>query len=121
MLVRSNILVATRTLLKYSYQLTSLLLCIDHIIDTIVETSDAVFGSEEKTIRQLLDTNEDTQGVRKVQDKLKTVKYAPGYQLTFSLFSGDASNGVREWKMQEVIHGKAVEYFHQDNGMINRK
>ncbi|KAK5822192.1 phosphatidylinositol-glycan biosynthesis class S protein, partial [Linnemannia elongata] len=57
-----------------------------------------------QTIRQLLDTNEDTQGVRKVHDQLKTVKYAPGYQLTFSLFSGDASNGVREWKMQEVIH-----------------
>ncbi|KAG0062975.1 hypothetical protein BGZ89_010246 [Linnemannia elongata] len=76
----------------------------DHIIDTIVETSSAVFGSEERTIRQLLDTNEDTQGVRKVHDQLKTVKYAPGYQLTFSLFSGDASNGVREWKMQEVIH-----------------
>ncbi|KAF9341719.1 hypothetical protein BGZ91_003715 [Linnemannia elongata] len=76
----------------------------DHIIDTIVETSSAVFGSEERTIRQLLDTNKDTQGVRKVHDQLKTVKYAPGYQLTFSLFSGDASNGVREWKMQEVIH-----------------
>ncbi|KAG0375407.1 hypothetical protein BGX24_009148 [Mortierella sp. AD032] len=76
----------------------------DHIIDAIVETSDAVFESEEKIIRQLLDTNEDTQGVRKVQDQLKTVKYAPGYQLTFSLFSGDASNGVREWKMQEVIN-----------------
>ncbi|KAF9536844.1 hypothetical protein EC957_009525 [Mortierella hygrophila] len=76
----------------------------DHIIDTIVETSGAVFGSEERIIRQLLNANEDTQGVRKVQDQLKTVKYAPGYQLTFSLFSGDASNGVREWKMQEVIH-----------------
>lgn len=73
-----------------------------------METSGAVFGSEERTIRQLLDINEDTQGVRKVQDQLKTVKYAPGYQLTFSLFSGDASNGVREWKMQEVIHGKAA-------------
>lgn len=85
-----------------------LLLPVDHIIDTIVETSSAVFGSEERTIRQLLDTNEDTQGVRKVHDQLKTVKYAPGYQLTFSLFSGDASNGVREWKMQEVIHGKAA-------------
>ncbi|KAG9069664.1 hypothetical protein KI688_008986 [Linnemannia hyalina] len=80
----------------------------DHIIDTIVETSGAVFGSEERIIRQLLNTNEDTQGVRKVQDQLKTVKYAPGYQLTFSLFSGDASNGVREWKMQEVIHGEAA-------------
>ncbi|KAF9152855.1 hypothetical protein BG015_004594 [Linnemannia schmuckeri] len=76
----------------------------DHIIDTIVETSGVVFGSEEMTLHQLLDTNEDTQGVLKVQDQLKTVKYAPGYQLTFSLFSGDASNGVREWKMQEAIH-----------------
>ncbi|ORZ05341.1 phosphatidylinositol-glycan biosynthesis class S protein, partial [Lobosporangium transversale] len=34
----------------------------------------------------------------------KAVKYAPGYQLTFSLFSGDASNGVREWKIQEAIN-----------------
>ncbi|KAF9108458.1 GPI transamidase component [Mortierella sp. GBA35] len=76
----------------------------DQIIDTVVETLDAVFGAEEKTIRQLLDSNEDSPGVRKVKDQLKTVKYAPEYQLTFSLFSGDASNGVREWKMQEVIN-----------------
>ncbi|KAF9122041.1 hypothetical protein BGW39_010076 [Mortierella sp. 14UC] len=76
----------------------------NHIVDTIVEASDAVFESEERTIRQLLDSSEDAQGMRKVQDQLKTVKYAPGYQLTFSLFSGDASNGVREWKMQEAIN-----------------
>ncbi|KAG0278990.1 GPI transamidase component [Linnemannia exigua] len=76
----------------------------NHIIDAIVQTSDAVFESEEKILWQLLDTNEDTQGIHKVQDQLKTVKYAPGYQLTFSLFSGDASNGVREWKMQEAIN-----------------
>jgi phosphatidylinositol glycan class S len=73
-----------------------------------MEASDAVFGSEERTIRQLLDSSEDPQGMRKVQDQLKTVKYAPGYQLTFSLFSGDASNGVREWKMQETIDGKLL-------------
>ncbi|KAF9909656.1 hypothetical protein EC991_008314 [Linnemannia zychae] len=76
----------------------------DHIVDTIVEVSDAVFESEEKTIHQLLNSSEDTKGMHKVQDQLKTVKYAPGYQLTFSLFSGDASNGVREWEMQEVIN-----------------
>ncbi|KAG0342369.1 hypothetical protein BG000_005172 [Podila horticola] len=40
---------------------------------------------------------------KKAKEQLKAVKYAPGYQLTFSLFSGDASNGVRGWKMQEAI------------------
>ncbi|KAI7831453.1 phosphatidylinositol-glycan biosynthesis class S protein [Gamsiella multidivaricata] len=55
------------------------------------------------TIKQLVN-GAGSQGADKVKDQLKAVKYAPGYQITFSLFSGDASNGVREWKMQEAIN-----------------
>ncbi|KAF9922371.1 GPI transamidase component [Linnemannia zychae] len=76
----------------------------DQIVDTIAETSDAIFRAEETSIKQLLDITGGIYGADKVHDQLKTVKYAPGYQLTFSLFSGDASNGVREWKIQEAIH-----------------
>ncbi|KAF9979761.1 hypothetical protein BGZ65_006054 [Modicella reniformis] len=73
------------------------------IIGTVVETLGAIFNTEEKTIKQLVN-GADGVGADKVKDQLKTVKYAPGYQLTFSLFSGDASNGVREWKVQEAIN-----------------
>ncbi|KAG0205537.1 hypothetical protein BGX28_002836 [Mortierella sp. GBA30] len=54
-------------------------------------------------VTQLL-SGSNNQSAEKVKDQLKAVKYAPGYQLTFSLFSGDASNGVREWQMQEAIN-----------------
>jgi len=69
-----------------------------------MDTVGAIFGPEEKTIKQLVNAA-DSRGADKVKDQLKAVKYAPGYQLTFSLFSGDASSGVREWKMQEAING----------------
>ncbi|KAF8982744.1 hypothetical protein BGZ46_000725 [Entomortierella lignicola] len=69
-----------------------------HIVDTVTEIVKAIFGTEEKAIQHLFKASE------KVKDQLKAVKYAPGYQLTFSLFSGDASNGVREWKIQEAIN-----------------
>ncbi|KAI1321623.1 GPI transamidase component [Mortierella claussenii] len=75
----------------------------DHIVRTVAETLDVIFGTEEKIIKQLVNAA-DTRGADKGKDRLKAVKYAPGYQLTFSLFSADASNGVREWKMQEAIN-----------------
>ncbi|KAF9114620.1 GPI transamidase component [Mortierella sp. AM989] len=75
----------------------------DHIISAVTETYKTIFGAERKTIQQLVNAA-DSRGVEKVKDQLKAVKYAPGYQLTFSLFSGDASNGVREWKIQEAIN-----------------
>ncbi|KAI8602010.1 phosphatidylinositol-glycan biosynthesis class S protein [Dissophora ornata] len=75
----------------------------DSIVNTVVDTVGAIFGPEEKTIKQLVNAAA-SRGADKVKDQLKAVKYAPGYQLTFSLFSGDASNGVREWKMQEAIN-----------------
>jgi phosphatidylinositol glycan class S len=78
---------------------------IDRIVGTVTETLNTIFGAEERTIKQLV-SGVDGIGANKVRDQLKTVKYAPGYQLTFSLFSGDASNGVREWKVQEAINGK---------------
>ncbi|KAF9178740.1 GPI transamidase component [Haplosporangium sp. Z 11] len=76
----------------------------DQIINTVADAVEAIFKAEEKTIAQLLDNAIDNQATEKVKDQLKAVKYAPGYQLTFSLFSGDASNGVREWKIQEAIN-----------------
>ncbi|KAI8353867.1 phosphatidylinositol-glycan biosynthesis class S protein [Mortierella sp. GBAus27b] len=75
----------------------------DRIVDAVSETLETIFGAEERTIRQLVSGTEGV-GADRVKDQLKTVKYAPGYQLTFSLFSGDASNGVREWKVQEAIN-----------------
>jgi len=80
----------------------------EQISSTVSETLERVFGSERSKIQKLLD-RQDEEG--EVKDKVKTaVKYASGYQLTFSLFSGDASNGVREWKMQEAINGKEKGY-----------
>ncbi|KAF9281953.1 GPI transamidase component [Mortierella alpina] len=75
----------------------------EHIAKSVVETLDAIFGSEKKTLKQLMNGSHE-QGAEKVTDQLKAVKYAPGYQLTFSLFSGDAANGVREWQAQEAIN-----------------
>jgi phosphatidylinositol glycan class S len=78
---------------------------IDRIVDAVSETLETIFGAEERTIRQLVSGTEGV-GADRVKDQLKTVKYAPGYQLTFSLFSGDASNGVRQWKVQEAMNCK---------------
>ena len=78
---------------------------VEHIAKGVVETLDAIFGSEKKTLEQLVNGSHK-QGAEKVTDQLKAVKYAPGYQLTFSLFSGDAANGVREWQAQEAINGR---------------
>ncbi|KAF9433513.1 GPI transamidase component, partial [Entomortierella beljakovae] len=75
----------------------------ESIVGTVAEVIDVIFSTEEKTIKQLVNAA-DSRGIEKVMDQLKAVKYAPGYQLTFSLFSGDASNGVREWKIQEAIN-----------------
>ncbi|KAG0015354.1 hypothetical protein BGZ80_009902 [Entomortierella chlamydospora] len=75
----------------------------DHIVGAVTEIFNAIFGTEQRVIQQLVHAA-DTRGAEKVKDQLKAVKYAPGYQLTFSLFSGDASNGVREWKIQEAIN-----------------
>ncbi|KAG0043856.1 GPI transamidase component [Gryganskiella cystojenkinii] len=73
----------------------------DQITSTVAETLERMFGSERQKIQKLINRQETDN----VKEKVKTaVKYASGYQLTFSLFSGDASNGVREWKMQEAIN-----------------
>ncbi|GJJ67840.1 GPI-anchor transamidase subunit S [Entomortierella parvispora] len=72
----------------------------DQISSAVAETLERVFGSERTKIQKLLDRQDEEEAA-----KVKTaVKYASGYQLTFSLFSGDTSNGVREWKMQEAIN-----------------
>ncbi|KAF9564335.1 hypothetical protein EC968_004575 [Mortierella alpina] len=75
----------------------------EHIAKGVVETLNAIFGSEKMTLEQLMNGSHK-HGAEKVTDQLKAVKYAPGYQLTFSLFSGDAANGVREWQAQEAIN-----------------
>lgn len=87
----------------------------DQIASTVAETLERVFGSERSKIQKLLDRQDKEGGEEEeeVKEKVKTaVKYASGYQLTFSLFSGDASNGVREWKMQEAINSKEFFFRH---------
>ncbi|CAO3567933.1 unnamed protein product [Mortierella alpina] len=75
----------------------------EHIAKSVLEALDVIFGSERQTLEKLVNGS-DKQGAEKVTDQLKAVKYAPGYQLTFSLFSGDAANSVREWQVQEAIN-----------------
>ncbi|KAG0304494.1 hypothetical protein BGZ98_005455 [Dissophora globulifera] len=75
----------------------------DDVVNAVVATLEAIFGPEERNVQQLINVV-NSRGASKAKHQLKAVKYAPGYQLTFSLFSGDASNGVRQWKMQEAIN-----------------
>ncbi|KAG0035105.1 hypothetical protein BGZ81_000659 [Podila clonocystis] len=70
-----------------------------NVVKAAVDTLFAVFGPQEIALKKIGSGNSE----KKAKEQLKAVKYAPGYQLTFSLFSGDASNGVRGWKMQEAI------------------
>ncbi|KAG0094019.1 hypothetical protein BGZ92_010031 [Podila epicladia] len=70
-----------------------------NVIKAAVDTLVTIMGPQQIALRKIGSGNSE----KKAKEKLKAVKYAPGYQLTFSLFSGDASNGVRGWKMQEAI------------------
>lgn len=72
-----------------------------HVIKAAVDTLVTVFGPQQLTLKKIGFGNSE----KKAKDQLRAVKFAPGYQLTFSLFSGDASNGIRSWKMQEAISG----------------
>ncbi|KAF9407474.1 GPI transamidase component, partial [Podila epigama] len=71
-----------------------------HIVKAAVDTIEAIFGPQEKVLKKAGAGTAEKKG----KDQLRFVKYAPGYQLTFSLFSGDASNGVRGWRVQEAIN-----------------
>ncbi|KAF9577370.1 hypothetical protein BGW38_007456, partial [Lunasporangiospora selenospora] len=70
-----------------------------HIINTVADTLDAIFGSEKESIVETLSTDQEVK--ERDEDQLKAVKYAPEYQLTFSLLDGEAD--VREWNMRDVI------------------
>ncbi|KAI9238775.1 MAG: phosphatidylinositol-glycan biosynthesis class S protein [Podila humilis] len=70
-----------------------------HVIKAAVDTLVTVFGPQQMTLKKIGSRNSE----KKAKDQLRAVKFAPGYQLTFSLFSGDTSNGIRSWKIQEAI------------------
>ncbi|KAG0232450.1 hypothetical protein BGW42_008168 [Actinomortierella wolfii] len=72
----------------------------EHIIDAMVQLLSLLFGPEHEAIRKLFTTS-DT--LYRDRDELRAMKYAPGYQLTLSLFSGDADNHVRDWEIQAAI------------------
>ncbi|KAF9336239.1 hypothetical protein BG006_009297 [Podila minutissima] len=69
-----------------------------NVIKAAVDTLTTIIGPQQIALKKIGSGNSE-----KAKEQLKAVKYAPGYQLTFSLFSGDASNGVRGWKVQEAI------------------
>ncbi|KAG0270656.1 hypothetical protein DFQ27_000006 [Actinomortierella ambigua] len=71
-----------------------------HIIDATAQLLVLLFGSEREAIHKLFNTSDAPQRDR---DELRAMKYAPGYQLTLSLFSGDANNNVRDWEIQAAI------------------
>ncbi|KAG0339457.1 hypothetical protein BG004_006818 [Podila humilis] len=70
-----------------------------NVIKAAADTLNTIFGPQERVLKKIGSGSSE----KKLKDELKAVKYAPGYLLTFSLFSGDASNGIRGWRIQEGI------------------